>query len=176
MIEDNLMMLGTVGVTVLAASGDRGAFTGSSVGTEDVCSTFEPNYPASSQYVTAVGATQLLANPTEAGCLVTEAVCSHLTGALITGGGGFSKRLPSFPEQAAAVQRWLEKGETPPKSMFDASKRAYPDISLVGHNLFVVVNQTDTTIDGRFCPSTFLSCFLVYLAIPSHFAFGNIYI
>jgi len=148
-IENNLMMLGVHGVTILAASGDHGAFTGGTGTEEAVCSSFEPNYPASSQYVTAVGATQLLGNQVEAGCMVTEAVCSHLTGALITGGGGFSKRVSSLPEQAAAVKGWVDEGKTPPSSMFDVTKRAYPDISLVGHNLFVVVNQTDTTIDGR---------------------------
>jgi hypothetical protein len=75
---------------------------------------------------------------------VGEIVCSTQTGAMITGGGGFSGRYarPSYQEDAvsgylAALGR---RGLLPSAGMFNRSGRAYPDIAAIGQNVPTVFN------------------------------------
>ncbi len=60
---------------------------------------FSAQYPASSPYVTAVGATAVASDG-------EEQVCSTVAGAMITSGGGFSSYSPRPSYQAAAVDAW----------------------------------------------------------------------
>ena len=69
-----------MGVTVLAASGDDGA---AGYRYRSTCA-YDPEFPATSPYVTAVGATMGVEKGT------TEVACQKDLGALITSGGGFS--------------------------------------------------------------------------------------
>merc|ERR1712100_974106 len=109
---------------------------------------FYPQWPASSPYVTAVGATQLK----DAIMDLTDApeVCSLYNGtcasggvevavsqaeAYFTSGGGFSNvsLRPAF--QDAAVSAYLASGVPLPAShYFNASGRAFPDVAAMGHN------------------------------------------
>jgi tripeptidyl-peptidase-1 len=73
------MKLGLRGITIVAATGDNGALSSSSS-----CN-YVPTFPASSPYVTAVGATQGIESGT------TEVVCQGDPGGIITSGGGFSQ-------------------------------------------------------------------------------------
>ncbi|KAF2068677.1 hypothetical protein CYY_010000 [Polysphondylium violaceum] len=105
---------------------------------------FSPDFPSSSPYVTSVGATQILVDN-------QEIVASCDTGAIVTSGGGFSNTQPQPYYQAAAVQQYLNSGAQglPSTTLFNASGRAYPDITLVGHAYQIAYTLNSTS---EFCP------------------------
>jgi tripeptidyl-peptidase-1 len=88
------------------------------------------SWPASSPYVTAIGATmngyELTGTP--------EIACSALTGAIITSGGGFSNAFAGPEYQYSAVSSYFSKynpsqsGNKP----FIKTNRGYPDLSMPG--------------------------------------------
>lgn len=135
------------GVTIVAASGDAGAHGRSDPSCESASPL--PDWPASSSYVLTVGGTQLvngsaLVNPRSPLCAQTggcagagtEVACSHRTGSLITSGGGFSLVAPQPAWQAAAVKAYLKSGALVPlPGEFNATNRAYPDVSAFAHNI-----------------------------------------
>ena len=124
--------LGIRGVTLVVASGDDGANVNSARYNSSLCGTW-PMFPASSPYVVAVGATQ---GPESQN---SEVVCSAATNGQITSGGGFSNffGMPSW--QQSAVSSYLQQATLPTTFTFNATGRAYPDISLMGYNYGVVL-------------------------------------
>jgi tripeptidyl-peptidase-1 len=142
-LELGFASLGVLGVTVLVSSGDSGAFSDAGD-----CTHFEPMYPASSAYVTSVGATQLIGSISEAGkCRVAESVCSYQTGAAITSGGGFSKNIRAIPRpawQKDAVHTYIAGGHG--KTV--GGGRGYPDISFFGHVFSIIHNGGAQVVDG----------------------------
>lgn len=152
--------VGATGVTLVVASGDAGAH-----GREDqTCTTgtVNPDFPASSPFVTAVGATQLSADAKSTGAKApicqgelqcatsgSEQTCSYGTGALITSGGGFSvfSKRPSY--QDAVVKAYLAKsGVTPGPNDFNSAGRGYPDVAALGHNYYIELNGQVSAVDG----------------------------
>jgi len=149
--------LGLKGISIFAASGDSGAN-----GEDDgICSApvFFPQWPATSPYVTAVGATQLqdaqmaLANAPEV-CAVYNGTCASggmevavdRTHAGFTSGGGFSNisLRPAF--QDAAISAYLNSGvRLPAAHYYNASGRAIPDVAAMGNN-FLVYDTSDVSI------------------------------
>jgi tripeptidyl-peptidase I len=122
--------MGLRGLTVMVASGDDGVANFIARGDKSKCG-FTPSYPATSPYVTAVGATQ---GPESS---QPEVACTSKTGGLITSGGGFSDffKMPSYQE--SAVHAYIAKGsavDLPPTNQFNTAGRAYPDVSSMGHN------------------------------------------
>lgn len=115
-------LAGNMGLSILFASGDQGVWgrTGYSK-----TATFHPDFPAASPYITAVGGTNF----------VTKSVIGAET-AWSCGGGGFSNTfsIPSY--QASFVQSYLTnaaaQGVLPDAKYFNASGRAYPDVSALG--------------------------------------------
>lgn len=113
--DEEFMLLGLRGISILVSSGDDG-IGGYTIREDPVaaCSQAWPEWPAGSPYITSIGATQLTdtylpgcgqpygtgmaANsgiPPEAELLfqctgTRETVCSAITGGVITSGGGFS--------------------------------------------------------------------------------------
>ena len=85
-----------MGVTILAASGDDGAPGSSSCG-------YDLSFPASSPYVTAVGATMGIES------VGAEVVCSTATGSVITSGGGFSNVFSTPAYQRHAVNNYVNR-------------------------------------------------------------------
>jgi subtilase family serine protease len=122
---------------------------------------FVADYPTSSPYVTSVGATQFLTD--SSGNIQSEVVCSILTGAIITTGGGFSSFQNSEDYQTQAVQDWYNTaGSTlPPSYSFNTKYRAYPDVAFNGHNYLIYYSDstsdncpcTKTVVDGTSCAS-----------------------
>lgn len=158
--------LGAAGVTVLASSGDTGCHI-TSTSLSATCTKFRPSFPASSPYVTAVGATQLYAPKLINGtkyCPI-ETVASAATGALITGGGGFSSyfSMPSY--QASTVRSYLSNCSStlPSSSFFNSSNRAFPDISLLGHSFSIFVSGVLNVVDGTSASAPALAAFLSLL-------------
>ncbi|KAJ0409226.1 hypothetical protein P43SY_006723 [Pythium insidiosum] len=136
------------GTTVLISSGDAGV-QGSHMTTFcgiESCSRFVAMFPASSPYVTSVGATSL--KRTRDPAVFDERVTSAADGALITSGGGFSAIFEQPPYQRDAVRSYLLSQRKDTAGMFNARGRAYPDISALGHAFPVHENGKVFPTDG----------------------------
>jgi tripeptidyl-peptidase-1 len=133
--------LGVVGVTIVVSSGDDGALS-SAVrgGNYDKCG-YSPQFPASSPYVTTVGATQGPELTAEGVFDGSEITCSSSTGGGITSGGGFSNyymRADTASFQSTAVDNYLENvdaGNVGPDGFrpipgYNTGGRGYPDIGI----------------------------------------------
>jgi len=158
--ETEFQKLGTMGLTILAASGDNGVEP-----TFD-CNSMRPNYPASSQFVTSVGATAVVnalleeehteeetAKPTtdpprictEASFKCQCATSSNEEAAMSTNnahydtGGGFSsiQSRPSYQDEV--VQQYLNSDlKKPSLNFWNSSNRGYPDVSAVGASVAII--------------------------------------
>jgi len=107
--------MGVQGISVFAASGDEGTGKQGFFG----CKKFDPNWPASCPYVTAVGGT-FLQSGQEQGWPGS--------------GGGFSAVFPSLPFQHDAVKSYTASATLPPSNLYVASGRAIPDVSALSTN------------------------------------------
>lgn len=131
------LKLSIQGVTIVVASGDDG-ITGSLFRSRlplDGCG-YYAMFPASSFYVTTVGATQG-GSDVQNSHRSEEIACSSKTGGQITSGGGFSGVVPAPTFQLPFISSYFNHFNTtniPTQSTYrgyDASKRGYPDVSLV---------------------------------------------
>uniref|UniRef100_A0A6Q2YVF0 Peptidase S53 domain-containing protein n=1 Tax=Esox lucius TaxID=8010 RepID=A0A6Q2YVF0_ESOLU len=92
---------------------------------------FRPSFPASSPYVTTVGGTSFK-NPFKITYEVTDSIS----------GGGFSNifKMPDY--QVGAVEAYLKaQSALPPKTYFNTSGRAYPDLAALSDNYWVVSDR-----------------------------------
>lgn len=121
--SDDFRKLGLLGASVLCASGDQG--TGSTGFLS--CGTFDPTFPATSPYVTAVGGTYAnsLAD--------TEVSWSG-------SGGGFSTVFPAPSYQQAAIDAYVANATMPPSSLYTAGGRGIPDVAALACNFDVFAN------------------------------------
>ncbi|XP_061751846.1 tripeptidyl-peptidase 1 [Nerophis ophidion] len=128
-INTEFMKAGVRGISLLFASGDSGAGCRHMAKEQN---SFRPSFPASSPYVTTVGGTSFK-NPFK----LTYEVTDYISG------GGFSNvfKMPDY--QASAVAGYLKSVEAtlPPKSYFNVSGRAYPDMAALSDNYWVVINR-----------------------------------
>ncbi|KZT10453.1 subtilisin-like protein [Laetiporus sulphureus 93-53] len=146
--------LGLMGVTFLYSSGDDGvAGNGQCLdadGNESYDGTrFDPGFPGTCPYVTAVGATQIVP-----GNSVWEPEVACDTN--IYSGGGFSNvfALPSW--QRDAVEGYLTNYPPPyAADIYNSSgnSRGYPDIAANGLNYTVMVDGEATLVSGTSCAS-----------------------
>jgi len=137
-----------------------------------------PEYPATSRYVLTVGASAISGSGNNIFQSLEESksapqssspvpnlrpVCtqyncsrgslsevpSMLANAIFTTGGGFSQvdAMPAF--QQTAVNAYLKSGiALPPSTKFNATGRAYPDISAMGQNVITVQNGAYAVTGG----------------------------
>jgi len=119
-VNTQFMKAGTMGISILFASGDQGVWGRSGVG-----KTFNPDFPAASPYVTAVGGTDFAVKST----VGAETAWS-------CGGGGFSNEFAQPSWQASAVQSYLAKASAakvlPSSALYNSTGRGYPDIAALG--------------------------------------------
>ena len=109
--------LGVLGISVFAASGDDG--TGKQGFWK--CKKFDPTWPASSPWVTAVGATYINSSYGENGWDYS--------------GGGFSCNFDRPSYQTRAIENYLNNTRNlPDSSLYCRNGRATPDIAAVGTN------------------------------------------
>mgnify|MGYP006136041385 CR=1 FL=1 len=138
--------LGARGVSIVVASGDDGS--GGFLAKDDPsgCNQAAPEWPASSPYVTTVGATQLAWD----GDISAEAVCNARSGGVITSGGGFSNIYARPEWQAAAVAKLVAQHPSalPPGGFYNKTGRAYPDITALGSRFLVYLNGMETELSG----------------------------
>ena len=145
------MKLGLAGTSVLYSSGDYGAAGNrgrciNSDGTlnDGTSGRFNPGFPSSCPYVTAVGATQVAP-----GASVTqpEKACETV----IFSGGGFSNVFPLPAYQSTAVTGFLNNHPPPygaDRFNNSGNVRGFPDISANGANYVVAVNGVFTLAYG----------------------------
>eukprot|EP01138_Halocafeteria_seosinensis_P012381 gb/GECG01012651.1/.p1 GENE.gb/GECG01012651.1/~~gb/GECG01012651.1/.p1 ORF type:complete len:592 (+),score=73.71 gb/GECG01012651.1/:1-1776(+) len=157
-VNTNFQKLGATGVTLVAASGDAGAHGRSDAG----CSATKcnPAFPASSPYLTAVGATMFSSVTTggnspicnEVSCATggTETVCTSKGGAaLITSGGGFSNYASTPDYQTNEVNTYINtQGAVPPSNDYNSGGRGYPDVAALGHAYYIELNGQEAQVDG----------------------------
>lgn len=154
---NEFLKLGLMGTTFLVASGDFGVS-----GNDDQCidpnnrvpgpnasytdgsyGTFNPSFPASCPYVTAVGGTQVIPGTDITSSLEANQQPEKTCTQYAYSGGGFSNvfDLPAY--QAATVHEWF--ATHPPAysgDQYNSSQRtrAYPDISANAANFAFAVN------------------------------------
>jgi tripeptidyl-peptidase-1 len=133
------MKLGAQGVSIFVSSGDDGVAGNSARGNATACG-YEPSFPATSPYITAVGATQ--GGPLGG----EEVVCSGNTGGVITSGGGFSTNYDQPDWQADAVKTFLSLDSEAVAGY--ASGRGYPDVAMAGLNYPVVIGGSTYLVSG----------------------------
>ncbi|KZO99708.1 subtilisin-like protein [Calocera viscosa TUFC12733] len=142
---DQFAQLGARGVSVIFASGDSGVGPSadecySNDGTDTQM--FIPNFPASCPYVTTVGAT------TSTGPEIAASFS----------GGGFSNYFAQPSYQASAVASFLSTLGNEYSGLYNASGRAYPDVSAQGENFIIYVSGAPGQVDGTSCSTpTFAS-------------------
>jgi tripeptidyl-peptidase-1 len=144
----NFQKIGLRGTSVMVASGDSGVYGR----TDEGCSgkQFRPDFPACSPFVTSVGGTYDT-NPKYlpaggstpamcAGACVsggTEVAVSFQAN-YYTSGGGFSNFSPMPVWQTDAVKQYLTSGVVlPPATFYNATNRAFPDVSAQGYNIAI---------------------------------------
>mmetsp|Transcript_17352 Transcript_17352/g.29335 ORF Transcript_17352/g.29335 Transcript_17352/m.29335 type:complete len:565 (+) Transcript_17352:65-1759(+) len=119
-VNTQFMKAGAMGLSILFASGDQGVWGRSGVG-----STYHPDFPAASPYVTAVGGTDFQQKST----IGNESAWS-------CGGGGFSDEFEMPDWQSDVVSSYLKSaaaaGVLPDSKLFNAAGRAYPDVAALG--------------------------------------------
>jgi len=128
------MKAGTMGLSILFASGDQGVCGREGCGL--FSHKYHPDFPAASPYITAVGGTDFASK----GVIGEEKAWSD-------GGGGFSDTfdIPSWQKQAVADFK-KNSASLPPQKYWSNTGRGYPDIAaLAGQvNPYCIVNK------GRF--------------------------
>jgi tripeptidyl-peptidase-1 len=177
--NQEFMQMGLRGLTVLFSSGDDGI--GSAIIRDNeakACEFSHPEWPASSPYVTSVGATQLTdkylpicgqqysaagyawqglppSSQLDVQCSGTgETVCTSIFGGVITSGGGFSdvlNRSYYAPWQENVVDYYLRAANSenyPPAGYFNSLGRGYPDVATYGSNYFIYLNGQITRESG----------------------------
>jgi len=132
-INVEFVKAGVRGISLLFASGDSGANCNDRASPPK----FEPNWPAASPYVTAVGGTT--------GSKPEQAVGLS--------SGGFSNRYPTPAWQTNAVTAYLASTDVPNRTLFNASGRGFPDLSAQATSYMVVSNFIPEPVDGTSCAS-----------------------
>ena len=119
-VNTQFMAAGAMGLSILFAAGDQGVCGRSGCSSRG---TYNPDFPASSPYVTSVGGTNF---QTE-GVIGAESAWS-------CGGGGFSNTFARPSWQDDAVASYLAKAASvlPESSLYNSSGRAYPDVAALG--------------------------------------------
>jgi len=141
-VDANLAKLATMGITIIFASGDSGSGYSdySSTNKNKLYNKLYPSWPASSQWVTAVGATRFVNQQ-----VGEPEMASDMFGS----GGGFSTMFDAFKDQVAAVKHYLEIAEDlPPAGYFPPGGRATPDVSALGEGFQVLANGRTTVVGG----------------------------
>jgi len=137
------LKLGAQGVSILVSSGDDGVANFQARTNPKKCG-YTPSFPASSPYVTAVGATQ---GPESSS---TEIACTSDQGGVITTGGGFSTIFSAPSYQTDAIKGYfaaLDSTQQPVEG-YATTGRGYPDVAMAGLNYEVVIGGNTYQVSG----------------------------
>ncbi|KAK3071726.1 hypothetical protein LTR53_008121 [Teratosphaeriaceae sp. CCFEE 6253] len=157
------MKLGMMGVSVLYSSGDYGvagnrgqciATPSGAVNTtynNGTTGRFNPSFPGTCPYVTAVGATQVKNNTDIKKALATGTQPEEACETVIYSGGGFSNVFPLPSYQASAVKGFFANHLPPYTSaQYNNSQqtRGFPDLSANGANYVVAIDGNFSLVFG----------------------------
>eukprot|EP00933_Yihiella_yeosuensis_P058104 TRINITY_DN5832_c0_g2_i1.p1 TRINITY_DN5832_c0_g2~~TRINITY_DN5832_c0_g2_i1.p1 ORF type:complete len:607 (+),score=132.36 TRINITY_DN5832_c0_g2_i1:73-1821(+) len=128
---------GARGITLLYAAGDEGANCKGGK--------FEPEWPSSSPYITAVGGTGPTSSWPNPGGEKAVGLSS----------GGFSNywSMPSYQKEAVAKYMSTQQGLPDKKWGYNVSGRAYPDIAAQAVNFWVYTMIPEPGVSGTSCAS-----------------------
>jgi len=136
-VNTAFMKAGTMGLSILFASGDQGVCGREGCGF--LRKRFKPDFPGGSPFHTSVGGTDFAVKSV----IGEEKAWSD-------GGGGFSDHFDIPPYQAEAVAHFKNvsdaAGLLPPQKMWNNTGRGYPDVSALGG----VGNPYCVAASGRF--------------------------
>jgi tripeptidyl-peptidase-1 len=136
-LDVEFQKIGSRGITIIFASGDSGA--GCAKGSGCACS-LSPAFPATSTYVTAIGATKFLS-----GNSGPEGAVS----AFLSGGGFANGVFPTLSYQQNAVSAYFQNSvKFPPDCSYNKSGRGTPDASSLGDIHFQVYQGGHVTSVG----------------------------
>jgi tripeptidyl-peptidase-1 len=152
-MNTEFMKAGARGISLMFASGDEGANCKGGV--------FVPEWPSSSPWITAVGGTTGTSTERAAGL----------------SSGGFSNRWGMPEWQKSSVAAYLSKGSStsgfPKSALYNASGRAYPDVSAQATNFNVVAGGGDQPgVAGTSCASPTFSG-VIALLVDKRLAAGK---
>lgn len=139
-LSNDIMLMGSIGITVLLASGDDGSGQYSREGYNN--GKLNPSWPASIPYCVAVGSTTFITGNSGAEMATDE----------FGSGGGFSfdyNTTSQFSWQTAAVNAYFSSGVPLPASkMYPRGGRATPDVAALGWNFNVADGGSFTQVGG----------------------------
>jgi len=119
-VNTQFSVAASLGISILFASGDQGVW-----GRTGVSATFNPDFPAGSPWVTAVGGTNFQTKSV----IGTESAWN-------CGGGGFSNEFAQPAWQSAQVANYFNVATAanalPAANKYNAAGRGYPDVSALG--------------------------------------------
>lgn len=99
-----------------------------------------PSWPASSPWVTAVGATRFVDQKVGQPEMATDQFGS---------GGGFSDMFDAFDEQKASISKFFSmKTLTPPDGSYTKTGRGTPDVAGLGEGYQVIIDGQATSVGG----------------------------
>lgn len=165
--EAEVIKMGSLGLTVASGSGDAGASNVGEAGndisnTDPTCNLVgRAFYPSCSAHVTGVSST-FLSHSTYPVCgqklggepihcdQVGEVPVGLSQGTPWTTGGSFSGILSRASYQNEAVENYLKIAaeSLPPPSQFNSSNQAYADVSTIGYNLLMSLDNEFIPIGG----------------------------
>lgn len=123
---------GARGLSIIFASGDSG--TGCSA-----CNRFQPSFPATSPYVTSVGATEF----------ISARVGPERAVQSFGSGGGFSLFFPRPSYQNDSVNHYFQvQSDLPSSSFYNKNGRGTPDVSALGIGFQVFVSGEVQSVGG----------------------------
>ncbi len=140
----------------------------------------QPSYPASSRFITSIGATAVVAsNHTQplgtpppicsmSGCncstSIYEQAAMSSNEATFDTGGGFSSWIQQPGYQQAAVERYLSSGvPLPDKGAWNPKNRGFPDMAAVGSNVAVVGSNMVELVAGTSCSCPIVAAMMTVL-------------
>jgi tripeptidyl-peptidase I len=161
-IDAEFQKAAAVGISIFFAAGDNGV-TASTPG-EPLCAgnRWQPSFPSSSPWITSVSGTQF-SDQWQPGCTAQapqgllqytcerqEIVSSTTTGSRITSGSGFSNVFATPGYQKSMVDSYVSNVlvKSVPSSWYNASGRAYGDISALARNYPTVIGGELIAVDG----------------------------
>jgi len=181
-IDFEFVKLGLIGTTIVTSSGDNGVCGAQNPLHPRGCAQSVPEWPVTSPYVVAVGATQLSDKYSPVcgsrwssffnlsiQCTGNgEVACQSDQGCVVTTGGGFSNFYTRPYWQEKAVSNFLEVGSFAPgyptdEEFFNKQGRAYPDVAVFGSSYATLLELNLIEFCGTSASAPFFAAFLTML-------------
>lgn len=176
-VNNEYVKIAARGVTMVVASGDAGAPGRTDEGCSSINRTVNSVFPGSSPYVLSVGATFVVKDTVNPGTnnwttpLCQKTQCStgtkeafvNFNNVSWTAGGGFGTNNESAPVwQNKAILGYFAQNPPLP-THYNPLGRAYPDISVIGHNCPIWQVGMVGAVDGTSCSSPTMASIVALL-------------